>query len=174
MLWYGKLHNGSVYMDVLVREHRNEDLREMAEIWNEVVTDGVAFPQTDTLSDNEAEDFFNSQSCCCVAEESGRLLGLYILHPNNVGRCGHIANASYAVRSSARGLKIGEKLVKHSLKQAKELGFGILQFNAVVKSNLRAIRLYEALGFSRLGTIPKGFRMKDGSFEDIIVFYYPL
>ena len=97
-----------------------------------------------------------------VAEEDGKIAGLYILHPNNVGRCGHISNASYAVRQDMRGQQIGEKLVRHSIQKAEELGFGILQFNAVVASNHAAVHLYEKIGFAKLGTIPKGFRTRDG------------
>ena len=55
-------------------------------------------------------EFFASQSYPCVAEEDGKIFGLYILHPNNVGRCGHICNASYAVTSKARGTHIGDQL----------------------------------------------------------------
>ena len=102
------------------------------------------------------------------------MLGLYILHPNNVGRCGHICNASYAVSKKARGLHIGEKLVLDCLKEGKKHGFGVLQFNAVVATNLHARHLYERLGFIQLGTIPKGFRMKDGHYEDICPYYKEL
>lgn len=109
-----------------------------------------------------------------VDADSGEVAGLYILHPNNVGRCGHICNASYAVRSDLRGNHIGGQLVTHCMKTAKELGFGILQFNAVVKSNKPALHLYEKLGFVKLGVIPSGFRMKDGSYEDIIPHYHLL
>ena len=104
----------------------------------------------------------------------GKLGGLYILHPNNIGRCGHIANASYAVSRNFRGLHIGEKLVLDCLEQAKNHGFQVMQFNAVVASNVRARHLYERLGFVQLGTIPKGFRMKDGRYEDICPYYYEL
>ena len=62
----------------------------------------------------------------------------------------------------------------HCMSKAKELGFGILQFNAVVKSNEPALRLYKKLGFQQLGVIPGGFRMKDGTFEDIIPHYHLL
>ena len=104
---------------------------------------------------------FAGQSYCGVAaDDSGRILGLYILHPNNVGRCGHIGNASYAVSSSSRGLHVGEKLVLDCLKQARRTGFHILQFNAVVAANTHARHLYERIGFHPLGTIPGGFRMK--------------
>lgn len=101
-------------------------------------------------------------------------MGLYILHPNNVGRCGHICNASYAVRSGLRGRHIGEALVRDCIKTAKRLGFGILQFNAVVRTNKPALALYEKLGFVKLGVIPKGFLMKDGTYEDIIPHYIEL
>ena len=86
----------------------------------------------------------------------------------------HICNASYAVSSAARGMRIGEKLVMDCLEQGRRFGFGVLQFNAVVASNLRARRLYEKLGFCRLGTIPGGFRMNDGRYEDICPYYYDL
>ena len=63
-------------------------------------------------------------------------------------------------------------LVKDCLEQAKNCGFKILQFNAVVKTNTAARRLYEKLGFVQLGTIPQGFLMKDGSYEDICPYYH--
>ena len=106
--------------------------------------------------------------------DEGAVVGLYILHPNNVGRCGHICNASYAVLSSCRGQHIGEKLVSDCIHRAKEIGFLILQFNAVVETNIHARHLYERLGFTQLGVIPKGFRMKDGSYENICPYYIEL
>ena len=96
---------------------------------------------------------------------------MYILHPNNVGRCGHICNASYAVSAASRGMHIGEKLVLDCILQAGALGFRVLQFNAVVASNTHARHLYERIGFHQLGTIPGGFRMKDGTYEDICPYY---
>ena len=146
------------------------------EIWNEVVRDGIAFPQVEELTEREADDFFLSQSYTGIAEddETGEVVGLYILHPNNVGRCGHICNTSYAVRSDKRGLHIGEQLVKDSLATGARLGFTLLQFNAVVASNIHALHLYERLGFTQLGRIPRGFRMKDGHYEDIILHYIEL
>lgn len=163
-------------MTVKIRKITPQDIPGAIKVWNKVVEDGVAFPQTETLNEKTGEEFFFSQSFTGVAvdADSGEVAGLYILHPNNVGRCGHICNASYAVRSDLRGNHIGEQLVTHCMKTAKELGFGILQFNAVVKSNKPALHLYEKLGFVKLGVIPSGFRMKDGSYEDIIPHYHLL
>lgn len=162
-------------MDVKIREFENKDIHSANAIWNKVVSDGNAFPQTETLDEQSGLDFFNMQSFTGVAEnENGEIIGLYILHPNNVGRCAHICNASYAVKADLRGQHIGEKLVKHCIKTAKELGFKILQFNAVVKTNTAALNLYNKLGFVKLGVIPNGFLMPDGTYEDIIPHYIQL
>ncbi len=158
----------------MIRKYEEQDIKAMIEIWNEIVEDGMAFPQEESLTEETGTLFFASQSYTAVAEIDGSILGLYILHPNNVGRCGHICNASYAVSSSARGKHIGEQLVLDSLQKGRELGFRILQFNAVVETNVHARHLYERLGFRRLGTIPGGFRMKDGHYENICPYYHEL
>lgn len=159
-----------------IRQFKASDTREAAEIWNSVVEDGLAFPQMEILSEKEALAFFQSQSYTAVAENpaTGEVVGLYILHPNNVGRCGHICNTSYAVRKDLRNRHIGEQLVKDSLINGKRLGFRILQFNAVVAANSIALHLYQKLGFIQLGRIPKGFMMKDGHYEDIVPHYIEL
>ncbi|MCR4887712.1 MAG: GNAT family N-acetyltransferase [Ruminococcus sp.] len=158
-----------------IRKYQESDLKQMISIWNEVVNEGVAFPQEEILSIESGEKFFSSQSYCGVAiDDDEKVVGLYILHPNNVGRCGHICNASYAVSSACRGQHIGEKLVKDCINKAKEIGFIILQFNAVVESNIHARHLYERIGFTQLGVIPKGFRMKNGNYENICPYYIEL
>ena len=159
---------------MFIREYRENDLVSMVDIWNEVVEDGIAFPQEEILDLTSGRKFFAEQSYCGVAEDNNKIVGLYILHPNNVGRCGHICNASYAVTSECRGRHIGEMLVKDCMANAKRLKFSIIQFNAVVESNIHARHLYERLGFTQLGTIPKGFRMKDGHFENICLYFREL
>ncbi|MGN1444602.1 MAG: GNAT family N-acetyltransferase [Acutalibacteraceae bacterium] len=163
-------------MNLTVRKYTEDDIGEMTEIWNEVVLSADAFPQLECLDEKNADRFFASQSYCGVCEnsETGEIAGLYILHPNNVGRCGHIANASFAVKNGLRGNHIGEALVRDCLTAAKNLGFKILQFNAVVKSNIAAHKLYEKLGFVRIGTVPGGFFKKDGNYEDIVLYYHTL
>ena len=161
---------------IIVRKYEKKDLPAMIRVWNEVVEDGVAFPQEECLDEKTGAEFFAAQTYTAVAEnmENGQVLGLYILHPNNVGRCGHICNASYAVKKTVRGQHIGEKLVKHCIAQGKTCGFRVLQFNAVVKSNTGALALYKKLGFTQLGVIPGGFLNKDGEYEDIIPHYHVL
>ena len=156
-------------MAIKVVAYDSAYVQDAIKIWNEIVREGIAFPQEDELDAVTGDKFFKQQSFTGLAvDESGEILALYILHPNNVGRCAHISNASYAVRSDVRGRHIGEIIVKDCIARARELGFRILQFNAVVATNIHARHLYQRLGFKELGTIPGGFRMPDGSFEDIV------
>lgn len=157
-----------------VRGYTHADLPRMIEIWNSVVADGNAFPQCETLDDSGGAEFFAAQSHCGVAvDDDGMVCGLYILHPNNVGRCSHICNASYAVAKDMRGRGIGEALVLDCMRAAVDCGYKILQFNAVVADNTAARRLYEKLGFIQLGTIKGGF-LSDGGYKDICPYYITL
>lgn len=159
---------------MIIREFTKDDIKQMTEIWNSVVEDGEAFPQTELLDNESGMRFFSEQTRTAVADEDGEILGLYVLHPNNVGRCGHISNASYAVKKNLRSRHIGEKLVSDCLVSAKKAGFRILQFNAVVATNASALHLYKKLGFVPMTAIPGGFLKKDGSYEDIIPHYHLL
>ena len=142
-------------MDIIVREYQKKDIAGMVEIWNEVVEQGIAFPQVEFLTLKSGTEFFAAQTYNGVAvDEKGNVLGLYILHPNNIGRCGHICNASYAVKTQSRGQHIGEKLVLDCIEKGRKYGFSVLQFNAVVAANHPALHLYEKLGF-----IPKAQEM---------------
>ena len=163
-------------MSIVIREYQTEDLTAAITIWNQVVEDGVAFPQEENLTEETGDAFFKEQTYTGIAvnTDNNEIVGLYILHPNNVGRCGHICNASYAVKSTVRGQGVGKAIVTDCLEKAKEIGFRVLQFNAVVKSNTTALKLYQKLGFTQLGTIPGGFLNKDGVYEDIIVHYKEL
>ncbi|MBE6753980.1 MAG: GNAT family N-acetyltransferase [Ruminococcaceae bacterium] len=160
----------------IIKQFTAADTAAAVEIWNQVVEDGVAFPQTEPLDTKSGAVFFEEQSFTGIAvnADTGEAVGLYILHPNNIGRCGHICNASYAVRRDCRGKGAGEALVRHCLQKSRELGFRILQFNAVVANNTAALSLYRKLGFVRLGTIPGGFLFDNGHYEDIVVHYYDL
>lgn len=162
-------------MHINIRSFEEKDIKETITVWNEVVEDGVAFPQMESLDEMSGMEFFQSQSFTGVACDADKnIVGVYILHPNNIGRCGHICNASFAVRKDIRGQSIGEKLVIHCMKKGRELGYRILQFNAVVAGNEPALHLYEKLGFVKLGVIPGGFLMKDGTYQDIIPHYHIL
>ena len=155
-------------------DYSQEYIEQAIRIWNEVVLEGQAFPQKDCLDKNSGHAFFMEQTKTRLAVCDNQVVGISILHPNNVGRCGHIANASYAVDARFQGKGIGKCLVQDSLKQAKSCGFQILQFNAVVADNIPALNVYKKLGFTQLGVIPKGYKNKEGIYKDIIPHYISL
>lgn len=157
-----------------IRKFEKSDISDMISIWNEIVLEGNAFPQEEILDEVTGNAFFSSQTYTAVAEDEGNIVGLYILHPNNIGRCGHICNASYAVSSAHRGKHIGKQLVLDCMKKGKAFGYKVLQFNAVVADNIHARHLYERIGFHQLGTIPNGFRLKNGEYTDICPYYIEL
>ncbi|WP_265456614.1 GNAT family N-acetyltransferase [Enterococcus sp. HY326] len=159
---------------MILREYQQKDLPAVTAIWNEVVADGLYFPQESELSAAQAEIFFAEQTRTQVAELAGEVVGFYILHPNSIGRIGHVGNASYGVKRDVKGQKIGEQLVRDSLKVAKASGFQLMQFNAVVANNAGAIHLYEKIGFQKAGAVPQGFRLPSGEFEDYFIYYYVL
>ncbi len=157
-----------------IRRFQAQDLAQMLEIWNAEVEEGEAFPQIQPLDALSGQDFFSSQDFTGVACEGETVVGLYILHPNHAGRCGHQCNASYAVRADWRGKGAGRALVCHCMETAAQLGYRLLIFNAVVEQNTRAIALYESLGFVRIGRMPGGFHAKDGTYRDTFLYYHTL
>lgn len=157
--------------EIQLRPYRPEDREAARRVWNEIVEQGDSFPGDRPLALEEAGDFFAAQTATVCAWDGMTLAGVYILHPNNIGRCAHIANASYAVTGSCRGRGIGRRMVLHSLENARQHGYRGLQYNAVVSSNAAAIHLYRQLGFTEVGSIPGGYRRKDGGYEDILIFF---
>ncbi len=145
-------------------------------VWNKVVEDGCAFPQEIPFTIEQGIEFFESQTFTGVAYdvETDEVVGIYIMHPNFVGRCSHICNTSYAVKAGKRGMGIGSLIVTHSMETARKYGFKILQLNAVIASNTPALNLYKKLGLVPLGAIKDAFRNKNGEYEDIIPHYINL
>lgn len=161
-------------MNISFRTYKKDELTYLMEIWNDILKDGNAFPGESIYEETGFEKMLKAQtvvSCILVNQE---VAGYFILHPNNIGRCSHVANASYAIAKKYRGHKLAEPLVKRSIQQAKEAGFRGMQFNAVVAGNLAAIHTYLKIGFTMVGTIPGGFRLKNGGYSDMHIMYLPI
>ena len=154
-----------------ITEYNIKYLDQVLELWNDIIDEGIYFPQIEKLTKENADSYFKSQDYTGIALYNDEVYGVYILHPNNIGRCGHICNASYAVSKNARGKGIGEMLVKDSMKKGSELKYRILQFNAVVISNKTAHKLYEKLGFNKIGIVEEGYLNKNNIYEDIVLYY---
>lgn len=93
-----------------------------------------------------------------VAEDDGEVLGLYYLKANHQGPGDHVANCGYMTAPAARGRGVGEAMCRHSLVQARAIGFRAMVFNAVVSTNTGAVRLWQRCGFAIVGTVPAAFR----------------
>jgi ribosomal protein S18 acetylase RimI-like enzyme len=109
-----------------------------------------------------------------VAEENGEILGTYYLRANQPGGGAHVCNCGYMTSAAATGRGIARRMAEHSLNHARERGFRAMQFNFVVSTNVRAIRLWESLGFVIVGRLPGAFRHPDHGYVDALVMYQSL
>jgi L-amino acid N-acyltransferase YncA len=90
--------------------------------------------------------------------DDGAVLGTSKMSANRGGNGAHVATASFMVAPAARGQGVGRALGEDMVAWARAEGFRAIQFNAVVESNTGAVRLWQALGFTIVGTVPEAFR----------------
>lgn len=145
--------------EVAIREIGADEFHLAWPVFHEVVAGGDTYAYAPDITMAEARASWTTPpSRCFVAERDGRVLGLYLLRPNQPGLGDHVANAGYMVASAARGRGIASALCEHSMRQARAAGFTAMQFNFVVASNVAAVRLWERHGFAIVGTVPGAFR----------------
>jgi len=109
-----------------------------------------------------------------VAEEGGRLLGTYYIRPNQPGGGDHVANCGYITDAQAVGRGVARRMCEHSLEYARSRGFRAMQFNFVISTNERAVRLWQSLGFEIVGRLPLAFRHPSLGYVDALVMFQPL
>jgi L-amino acid N-acyltransferase YncA len=143
---------------VIIRPATQTDSRAIAAIFKAVVEPGDTYTFDLHTSDAEAVAYFLGAGITSyVAESGGRVLGMYKLIPNRVGRGAHVANASFMVDPSTQGKGVGRALGEHCLEEARRQGYEAMQFNFVVSTNTPGVRLWKKLGFEIVGTLPKAF-----------------
>jgi RimJ/RimL family protein N-acetyltransferase len=108
----------------------------------------------------------------CDSED--RILGTYFIKPNQPSLGAHVCNCGYVVASQAEGQGVATLMCEHSQAQALAMGFRAMQFNFVVSTNVRAIRLWEKLGFSAVGRLPRAFRHPRRGYIDALVMFKTL
>ncbi len=133
--------------------------------------DTYDFPPTMNREDALAAWLSPAPNHCYVAEEDGRLLGTYVLHPNRNGGGAHVANCGYMSAGDANGRGIGAALCRHSLEEARRMGFRAMQFNFVLASNERAVALWHRMGFETVGRVPEAFLHPALGYVDALVMY---
>lgn len=144
---------------VLIREYIETDWPSVWPIFWEVVEAGDTYAYDPAWSSDEARKVWIEAppSHTVVACEGSRVLGTAKMGPNRPGPGSHVATASFMVAREARGQGVGHALGEYVISWAREQGYAAMQFNAVVESNHGAVRLWQALGFRIIGTVPEAF-----------------
>jgi GNAT superfamily N-acetyltransferase len=158
--------------DLEIRLATNADFDAMWDIFRKHVMAGETYTfASDTTHEAAHAYWLGPGVTAYVAVHGSRVLGMYRLVPNQAGRGGHVANASYMVSPATEGLGIGRLLGEHSLKEARRQRYLAMQFNFVVSTNAPALRLWKELGFSIVGTLPKAYRHRRLGYVDSYVMY---
>jgi ribosomal protein S18 acetylase RimI-like enzyme len=109
-----------------------------------------------------------------VAVEDGQIVGTYYMRPNQAGGGRHICNCGYMTSRQAVGKGIARRMCQHSLDHARSRGYRGMQFNFVVSTNERAIRLWQQMGFAVVGRLPGAFRHPQAGYVDALVMFQTL
>jgi L-amino acid N-acyltransferase YncA len=142
-----------------IREFTGADWPAVWRIFQEVVDAGETYAYDSAWSSEEARDVWveSPPGHTVVLCDGDRVLGSAKTGPNRPGRGSHVATASFMVAGDARGMGVGRALGEYALIWAREQGYAAMQFNAVVETNEAAVRLWQALGFRIIGTVPEAF-----------------
>jgi L-amino acid N-acyltransferase YncA len=144
-------------------------------IFHAVVSPGDTYAFDPQISREDALAYwFRPDSHTYVAERAGRIVGTYILRPNQPALGAHVANAAFLVASDMRGRGIGRAMAEHCLTEAHRRGFLAMQFNFVISTNESALRLWQQLGFKIVGTLPGAFRHPERGYVDVHVMFRSL
>jgi GNAT superfamily N-acetyltransferase len=109
-----------------------------------------------------------------VAENQGEVVGTFFLKTNQPGQGAHVVNAGYMVHPAQAGQGIGRAMGLFSLAEARRLGYRAMQFNLVVSTNERAVRLWQSIGFQTVGILPGAFCHPTLGLVDAFVMYQSL
>ncbi len=138
-----------------------------------MIREGETHPLDTDLSEERARAYWFApdKSVFVAVDREGVIVGTYGLRANSTGPAAHVANCGYAVRPDQRGKGIAQALCRHSLDEARAHGFRAMQFNLVVETNTRAVRLWQHMGFAIVGRLPGAFRRPNGDYVDALVMY---
>jgi GNAT superfamily N-acetyltransferase len=142
-----------------IRAARAEDWPRIYPFFARIVADGETYAYPEGLTAAAAEPLWMEQppGLTVVAEADGAIHGSAKMGPNRPGRGAHVSTASFMVDPARRGAGVGRALGRYAVDWARSTGYHGMQFNAVVETNLVAVRLWQSLGFEVIGTVPEAF-----------------
>ncbi len=160
---------------MLIRPAAATDRPALWSILEPTIRAGETYALPRALSEPEALAYWLSPDKeCFVAEADGRVLGTYTLRPNQAGGGAHVCNCGYMTHPDATGRGVARALCAHSLDHARARGYRAMQFNLVVSTNHRAVRLWQAMGFAVAARLPGAFRHPELGFVDALVMFQTL
>ncbi|HYZ48406.1 MAG TPA: GNAT family N-acetyltransferase [Sphingomonas sp.] len=160
---------------MLIRPAGPKDAAAIWSIIEPVIRAGDVYALDRDLSKDEGLAYwFEADKETFVAEESGIVLGTYYLRPNQAGGGRHVCNCGYATAAHATGRGIARQMCLHSLEHARARGYRAMQFNFVVSTNERAVKLWHSLGFETVGRLPLAFNHPTNGYVDALVMFRPL
>ncbi|HEV7892345.1 MAG TPA: GNAT family N-acetyltransferase [Pyrinomonadaceae bacterium] len=156
---------------ITIRKAEESDFDAIWRIFHEVVRRGDTYTfDPETTKEQAHSIWMSSGHATYVACADGRVVGTYILKPNQPGLGSHVANAGYMVGVDGRGRGTGSAMCEHSLEEARRMGFRAMQFNIVVSTNESAVALWKRFGFSIVGTLPQAYCHRElGLVDDYVM-----
>lgn len=150
----------------------SSDFERIWPIIKSVAERGDTYTYDINLDQNDAKSFWlDSPRQTYMVTEGSDVLGIYYLKTNQLGGGNHVCNCAYMVSTKARGKGIATLMCQHSQEVALQLGYKAMQFNFVVSTNKGAIRLWEKLGFDKVGRLPRAFNHPKDGYVDALVMY---
>ena len=162
-------------MSLAIRPARAVDHAAIARIILPTIRAGETYALDRDLSEADALAYWTGADReTFVAEADGAVLGTYYLRANQAGGGAHVANCGFMTDAAATGRGVARAMGAHALDRARAQGFAAMQFNFVVSTNIRAVRLWESLGFAIVGRLPGAFAHPSLGFVDALVMFRTL
>ncbi len=160
---------------VTIRPAGDTDRAAIWAIIGPTIRAGETYALDRDMSQEAALDYWlGADRATFVAEADGRIVGTYYLRANNAGGGGHVCNCGYMTDAAATGRGIARQMHEHSLVEARAAGFRAMQFNFVISSNERAVRLWQSVGFEIVGRLPGAFLHPSRGYVDALVMFRTL
>jgi L-amino acid N-acyltransferase YncA len=161
---------------MLIRPAQRGDDRAIWAILEPIIRAGetYALPRAMRAADALAYWRAPGHAVFVAEDDQGAIVGTYYLRANQKGGGDHVANCGYMTAPAAEGRGVARAMALHSLAEARARGFRAMQFNFVLASNKRAVRLWEQLGFATVGRLPGAFRHPTRGLVDALVMFRDL